>query len=48
VRISGKDASITTKGIASFGGWAGTDTSTRQFSLTSGDVSIVAIDGGSF
>ena len=46
--ISGEDATLTNKGIASFGGWADNANTVRQFSLTSGDVKIVALDGGSF
>lgn len=46
--ISGEDATLTNKGIASFGGWADSANTVRQFSLTAGDVKIVALDGGSF
>ena len=51
--ISAEDATITNKGIVSFGGYAdssgapapGND---RQFSLASGDVTIAVIDGGTY
>lgn len=47
--FSGEDATVTNKGIASFGGFAESDGgSTRQFTLTSGDVRITAIDGGTY
>lgn len=46
--ISGEDATLTNKGIASFGGYADAGNTVRQFSVTSGDVKVVAIDGGSF
>lgn len=47
--FSGEDATVTNKGIASFGGYAESDGgSTRQFTLTSGDVRITAIDGGTY
>ena len=51
--ISAEDATLTNKGIVSFGGYAdssgapapGND---RQFSLASGDVTIAVIDGGTY
>lgn len=46
--ISGEDATLTNKGIASFGGWTDSANTTRQFSLTAGDVKVVSLDGGSF
>lgn len=46
--ISGIDAAILTKGVASFGGWTNGIDSARQFSVTSGDVTIVSLDGGTF
>lgn len=47
--FSGEDATVTNKGIASFGGMAESDGgSTRQFTLTSGDVRITNIDGGTY
>ena len=41
-------ASLTNKGVASFGGWADSDQTIRQFSVTSGDVRLEHIDGGTF
>lgn len=46
--IDGEDATTTNKGIASFGGWADDGNTIRQFSVTSGDVKVVSLDGGSF
>jgi hypothetical protein len=46
--ISGEDASITNKGIASFGGYTNSANTVRQFAVTAGDVKVVALDGGSF
>jgi hypothetical protein len=46
--FSGENASLTNKGIASFGGWADSAETVRQFTVTSGDVSIAAIDGGEY
>lgn len=46
--ISGEDATLSNKGIASFGGWADSANTVRQFSVTAGDVKIVSLDGGSF
>ena len=48
VTISGINATNTVKGVASFGGWADSANTVRQFSVTSGDVAIAAIDGGEF
>lgn len=41
-------ASLTNIGVASFGGWADSDQTIRQFSVTSGDVRLEHIDGGTF
>lgn len=41
-------ATLTNRGVASFGGWADSDQTIRQFSVTSGDVRIEHIDGGVF
>lgn len=46
--VSGINATLTVKGVASFGGWADDANTVRQFAVTSGDVSIINIDGGSF
>ena len=46
--ISGEDATLTNKGIASFGGWANAANTVRQFSLTGGDVTIINLDGGEY
>jgi len=48
VTIAGVNATLTTKGVASFGGWTNSNEDTRQFSLTNGDVTIAAIDAGTF
>lgn len=48
VEISGILATRTQLGVASFGGWANEDETVRQFSVTSGDVQIINIDGGTF
>lgn len=41
-------ATLTTVGVASFGGWTNSANNVRQFSVTSGDVRIVSLDGGTF
>ena len=41
-------ATITSIGVASFGGWTNDTQTVRQFSVTNGNVSIAAIDGGAF
>lgn len=41
-------ATLTTVGVASFGGWTNSANTVRQFSVTSGDVRIINLDGGSF
>ena len=51
--IDGEDATLTNKGVASFGGYADSagapsPGNARQFSVTSGDVSIAIIDGGTY
>ena len=53
ITIAGEDATITNKGIASFGGYADSAGAAapgnqRQFELTSGDVRIAIIDGGTY
>lgn len=46
--FAAEDATLTNKGVASFGGWADSAETVRQFSVTSGNVSIAAIDGGEY
>ena len=51
--VDGEDATLTNKGVASFGGYADSASApapgnARQFSVTSGDVSIAIIDGGTY
>ena len=51
--VSGEDATLTNKGIASFGGYADSSGApspgdARQFSLSSGNVTIAVIDGGTY
>tara|TARA_B100001093_G_scaffold277143_1_gene264889 strand:+ start:33894 stop:35378 length:1485 start_codon:yes stop_codon:yes gene_type:complete len=51
--VSGEDATLTNKGIASFGGYADSASApspgdARQFSLSSGNVTIAVIDGGTY
>lgn len=46
--VSAELATLTNPGVASFGGWADSDETVRQFSVTSGDVTIVELDGGTF
>jgi len=53
ITIAGEDATVTNKGIASFGGYADSAGAAapgnqRQFELTSGDVRIAIIDGGTY
>ena len=53
ITIAGEDATVTNKGIASFGGYADSAGAAapgnqRQFSVTSGDVRIAIIDGGTY
>lgn len=45
--VEGRNATNTSKGVVSFGGFAGDSVGTGyQFTVTSGDVSIATIDGG--
>jgi hypothetical protein len=46
--ISASLATVTTLGVASFGGWTNSANTTRQFAVTNGDVQVVALDGGTF
>lgn len=46
--IAAELASLTNIGVASFGGWADGAQTVRQFAVNNGDVSIAAIDGGTF
>jgi hypothetical protein len=46
--IAADVASLTNIGVASFGGWADGAETVRQFAVSGGDVSIAAIDGGTF
>ena len=47
--VAGRNATTTTKGVASFGGFAGDSVGTGyQFSITAGNVSIATIDGGTY
>lgn len=41
-------ATLTNLGVASFGGWADSDETIRQFSVTSGNVRIEHLDGGDY
>ena len=41
-------ATVTTLGVASFGGYADTGNTVRQFSVTSGDVKLINLDGGTY
>lgn len=41
-------ATLTNIGVASFGGWADSAQTVRQFTVTGGNVSIAALDGGTF
>lgn len=41
-------ATVTTLGVASFGGWTNSSNTVRQFTVTGGDVRITSLDGGSF
>jgi len=46
--FAGELATLTNRGVASFGGYADSDETIRQFSVTSGNVRIEHIDGGTF
>jgi hypothetical protein len=46
--IAGVNATNTIKGVASFGGWADSANTVRQFVLDNGDVAIINIDGGAY
>lgn len=46
LRIQGVPATLTTLGVARFGGWADSAQTVRQFSVDSGNVRIITIDGG--
>lgn len=46
--VSGINATLTVKGVASFGGWADSANTVRQFAVTGGDVKIINLDGGTF
>ena len=48
ITISGEEATLTNIGVASFGGWADSANTVRQFAVTSGDVRLESIDGGSY
>ena len=41
-------ATVTTLGVASFGGYADAGNTVRQFSVTSGDVRVINLDGGTY
>ena len=47
ILVQGRNATVTSRGIASFGTYADSSgEGTRQFTLTTGDVAINAVDGG--
>lgn len=48
LEISASDATTSEKGVASFGGWADSANTARQFSVTTGDVQIINLDGGDY
>lgn len=48
ITVAAEVATLTNIGVASFGGWTDTTQTVRQFSVTAGDVSIAAIDGGTY
>lgn len=48
LQISASDATTTQKGVSSFGGWADSANTARQFSVTTGDVQIINLDGGDY
>jgi hypothetical protein len=48
LQISAYDATATQRGVSSFGGWADSANTARQFSVTTGDVQIINLDGGEY
>lgn len=49
ITVSGRNATRTSKGVASFGAYADSaGEGTRQFTLTNGDVELSTIDGGTY
>ena len=49
ITVSGRNATRTSKGVASFGAYADSaGEGTRQFTLTNGDVQLSTIDGGTY
>lgn len=48
ILIAAESATLTNQGSASFGGWADSANTVRQFAVSSGDVRVEAIDGGSY
>jgi hypothetical protein len=48
ILIAGEDATLTNKGVASFGSWADEANTVYQFSVTSGNVKLESIDGGAY
>ena len=49
--VTGRNATVSTKGVASFGGYADSandPSSIRQFTITSGDVALTTVDGGTY
>lgn len=51
ILIGGRNATTTTKGVASFGAYAdsaGDPLAVRQFTITTGDVALTTVDGGTY
>lgn len=51
ILIGGRNATTTTKGVASFGAFAdssGDPLAVRQFTITTGDVALTTVDGGTY